>query len=608
MTRHSNPAAAALRELRGGAGGRTLVVIGEPAEGALFPIGGTRAPVRTLLESVLAHVADPNGYSHIWVLSSAGAHTPAGVCVGPARLRAERTSCAWVFRAPPTPASSVANANPAPGAVDDDLVLLQMGAGVRAGEQPPAPIPDGPGGFQLLEGGLIETLARLLLWVETAAGKMIQENGEYRKAPGAPGGRTLIVLDALLFTPHGAVDARTAAEMPAQLRRRTVERLNAIPTRVLPGSSTDLVLLAPSRAVADRLCAGRLIHDEILQTLPGRRRDPDDTGPDPNLPRMHWPTVPTVEMPRVDRDHPLASSFALGAADRRRSIYDLLRTVAPRPVPDPLADLKAMTGLTRVKAKLQEVFDLVGLFGKRRSLGATGADDPMLHLMFVGNPGTGKTTVARIVAELYARSGLLSGSKFTEITAGDLVAGYVGQTRGKAQEVLEQAAGGVLFIDEAYDLTPKGDNDFTTEVIALLIRWMTERRNDLAVILAGYANEMDGLLATNPGFLRRIEWVTFDDYTDQELLTIAQRKVRTAGERLAEGAERVLAEKIAEHRAACAAANQPFGNAGEVERLLQKVRAAVGSRTRAGGDVLTILPEDVRAARIPLPETRRPRR
>ncbi|HEY1187768.1 MAG TPA: AAA family ATPase [Gemmata sp.] len=605
---HSNPAAGALRALRTGPGGGALVVCGEPGTGALFPAGAARPPVPTLFESVLAHVADPGGYANIWVLSAGGEHMPTGVLVGSARLHADRTSCAWAYRGAPAPPAAPPPPPAGPQPLDDDdAILIRLGSGAGTGDPPAAPLADGPGGFQLLEGGLIETLTRLLVWVETAAGKMIQENGEYRPALGAPAGRTLVILDAHLLVPNSAQDANTAAEMPAQLRRRIVDRLNALPGRVLAGTGTDLVLLAPSHATVSRLRDGRLIHDEIIQLLPNRRRNQDDTALDASLPRMHWPHAPAVEMPRLDRAHPLEASFALAPADRKRSVYDLLRTVPPRVVPDPLAELNAMTGLGGVKTKLREVFDLVELARRRRALGAAGGDAPMLHLVFAGNPGTGKTTVARIVARVYARSGLLTGNKFTEITAGDLVAGFVGQTRGKAQETLDRAAGGVLFIDEAYDLTPKGDNDFTAEVVALLLRWMTERRSDLAIIMAGYANEMRELLNSNPGFDRRIEWVPFDDYSDDELLTIARAKVRAAGEQLAPGADRVLGEKLAEHRAACARAGRPFGNAGEVERLLQKVRAAVGARTRTSGDVMTILPEDVSAARIPLPEARRPR-
>jgi hypothetical protein len=602
MTAHSDKAAVALRELLDGGGGKVLVVYGEPGEGALFPAGVGRPPVPTLLEAVLAYLSGPGVYANVWVLSAAGEQTPAGVYAGSARHAIRETSCGWVLRGP-LPAADGSDRKESAAGDDDDLLAIASGRPVGG----PA-LPDGPGRFQLFEGGLTETVAGVLNWVEAACGRAPRPNGEYAAAAVVPPGRTLVLLDAHLLFPTGPADAEAAARMEDQLRRRLVNRLNRIPADVVAGSRADLVLLAPSRRAVGQLREGRLIHDQLLRFLPGRRREGEEDETDTTLLRMHWRLAPAAEMRRVDRDHPLADSFQLAPADARRSIYDLLQTVKPRRRPDPLEELQNMTGLGKVKAKLREVFNLVDLYRHRESSGLATGDRPMLHLAFAGNPGTGKTTVARIVARLYARSGLLSGGKLTEVTGGDLVAGYVGQTRGKTKETLEAAAGGVLFIDEAYDLIPKGDNDFTGEVLALLMTWMTERRRDLAVILAGYPDEMQELLASNPGTDRRIEWVEFEDYTDDELMAIARAKAAASGEVPGAGAEQELLRKLRDHRAACANAGRPFGNAGEVERLLMKVRAALGARLRSGGDGVTILPEDVRGVELPIPESRRPGR
>lgn len=143
------------------------------------------------------------------------------------------------------------------------------------------------------------------------------------------------------------------------------------------------------------------------------------------------------------------------------------------------------------------------------------------HMVFAGDPGTGKTTVAKIVAQALFEIGAVPQNKCTEVSIDRLIKGYVGQTAANVREILDDALGGVVFIDEAYELATKdGQNSFNSEALSVLIRYMEEHRDDLVVIAAGYTKEMKDFLASNVGLSRRFQWVEFDDYTPEEMAEI----------------------------------------------------------------------------------------
>ncbi len=189
---------------------------------------------------------------------------------------------------------------------------------------------------------------------------------------------------------------------------------------------------------------------------------------------------------------------------------------------DLIGELNSLIGLDEVKYQVKSMVNLVQIREVCKERGIE--RQPMsYHMAFLGNPGTGKTTVARLLAEIYHAMGLLSKGHLVEVGRADLVAGYVGQTALKVQEALQEAKGGVLFIDEAYALAGEG-NDFGSEAISTLIKGMEDNRDDMIVIIAGYPELMQKLLDSNPGFRSRFSRViNFPDYTADELADIFEK-------------------------------------------------------------------------------------
>ena len=187
-----------------------------------------------------------------------------------------------------------------------------------------------------------------------------------------------------------------------------------------------------------------------------------------------------------------------------------------------LNELNSYIGLKKVK---DEIDNLVKLIEVRKKREIAGLKNPIMtyHLCFLGNPGTGKTTVARIVGKLYKSLGILTKGQIIEVGRQDLVAGYVGQTAIKTKEVINKSKGGILFIDEAYSLTNKSENDFGFEAIEVLLKEMEDNRDDFVVIVAGYDDLMNDFLESNPGLNSRFNtFIHFEDYDTKELVDIIE--------------------------------------------------------------------------------------
>ncbi len=188
-----------------------------------------------------------------------------------------------------------------------------------------------------------------------------------------------------------------------------------------------------------------------------------------------------------------------------------------------LRELDNLIGLTEVKKLVREIYAFIEI-QKRREKERLNTEPMVLHMIFKGNPGTGKTTVARIMGKVFREMGVLSRGHLIEVERADLVGEYIGHTAQKTREQLKKAYGGILFIDEAYSLARGGEKDFGKEAIDCMVKAMEDHKDELILILAGYQKEMEKFMQTNPGLRSRFPiHIDFLDYNRQELLQIAEQ-------------------------------------------------------------------------------------
>ncbi|MFC4777682.1 AAA family ATPase [Paenibacillus sp. GCM10023252] len=223
----------------------------------------------------------------------------------------------------------------------------------------------------------------------------------------------------------------------------------------------------------------------------------------------------------------LRSQEAYGTASTAQPLEsDPLPSVKPLPSSDHYAEiqkeLEPMVGMENVKALVYEIYALLYISRMRSEAGLFGGSH-VYHMIFKGNPGTGKTTIARIVAKLFQKMGVLSKGHLIEVERADLVGEYIGHTAQKTRDLVRKALGGVLFVDEAYSLARGGEKDFGKEAIDTLVKAMEDNRNGFVLILAGYPAEIDDFLQTNPGLPSRFPiQIDFPDYTVDQLIQISE--------------------------------------------------------------------------------------
>lgn len=260
-----------------------------------------------------------------------------------------------------------------------------------------------------------------------------------------------------------------------------------------------------------------------------------------------------------------------------------------------LEQLNQLVGLDEVKNEVTSLTNLMQIRMLRKERGLA-IPEMSQHLVFVGNPGTGKTTVARLIGEIYHSIGFLSKGQFIEVDRGDLVAGYVGQTAIKTKEVIAKALGGVLFIDEAYSLNNEAGEDFGHEAIDTLLKEMEDHRDDLVIIVAGYPEPMQAFINSNPGLRSRFnKYVFFRDYSGEELYSIFNTLIKKNDYILDAATHSMLRDFFSDMY------NQRgtnFGNGRDVRNFFEKLIVVQANRlakqpTKSNRDLMTISLKDL---------------
>jgi len=260
-------------------------------------------------------------------------------------------------------------------------------------------------------------------------------------------------------------------------------------------------------------------------------------------------------------------------------------------------ELDSLVGLYNVKKHINEICAYMEI-QKRRLQERLRAESQVLHMIFKGNPGTGKTTVARILGRLFREAGILPKGHLLEVERADLVGEYIGHTAQKTREQIKKSLGGILFIDEAYSLARGGERDFGKEAIDTIVKGMEDHKDNLIIILAGYRDEMDRFMETNPGLRSRFPiHIEFPDYSTDELLAIADMMLEQRQYKLSTGARdelRLIIQTMSR-------LHQHNGNARLVRNLieramrLQAVRL-VGMPRTTREDLMIITREDIKGA------------
>ncbi len=267
----------------------------------------------------------------------------------------------------------------------------------------------------------------------------------------------------------------------------------------------------------------------------------------------------------------------------------------PESMEDLKKELHSYIGLDAVKKEVETLINLVTIQKMRKENGLP-VNDLSLHMVFSGNPGTGKTMIARLMARIYKSLGILSKGQLVEVDRSGLVAGYVGQTAIKTSEVIEKAKGGVLFIDEAYALTNRGGNDYGQEAVDTLLKAMEDNRDDLIVIVAGYIELMQEFVRSNPGLESRFNrFLHFPDYSLDEMMAIFDMRCNQSGYTLAEDARPILRDVIKLESMDV----KGFGNARGIRNLFESAVTAQANRLATDPeitkeDLMTFTADDIR--------------
>jgi len=293
--------------------------------------------------------------------------------------------------------------------------------------------------------------------------------------------------------------------------------------------------------------------------------------------------IPSIDKNQQARLEKLDSSSVTDEDFKTIKAEDLPLKNKPKTVEEILAGLDCMIGLAKVKTAVRQLIETIRMEKEREEKGGAVAKAQAIHLCFYGNPGTGKTTVARKLGALFQTMGLLPTDNMLEVTRAEMVAGFVGQTAPQVNAVCDKAMGGILFIDEAYDLCKDTYDSFGNEAVTALLKRMEDDRGKFVVIAAGYRKEMDDFLQTNTGFKSRFtHFLELDDYNPDELFAIFTSMAKSNGYKLSAEGEKRAKEVIAEvHRTR----GKDFANGRAMRNLLddtiRRMPERLGSLTQA---------------------------
>ena len=250
----------------------------------------------------------------------------------------------------------------------------------------------------------------------------------------------------------------------------------------------------------------------------------------------------------------------------------------PESIDEVLKELNSLIGLEQIKKKINEHITYLNYIKLRKEKGFDDTEKISLHSVFTGNPGTGKTTVVRILGQLYKKMGLLSKGHVVEVDRADLVGEYIGQTAPKVKESISKARGGILFIDEAYSLARQNDDskDFGKEVIEIILKEMSDGKGDIAIMCAGYPKEMGVFLESNPGLKSRFSYYFhFDDYLPEELFSIAIATANKKGMLISQPAHDIIKKAMVD---AYRDRDKTFGNARFANAIINEAKINLGIR------------------------------